>query len=145
MYWKYDAIDKLKEYTAKKHSLVSIPEEIRLLESRATAIRSATADGTPVRGGGSGREDALLSNVVHRCELERNLEQAKLWVQSVDTALELLSDEERKVLERFYIHPARGNVDRLCEELNREKSAVYERRDSALRHFTVALFGVSES
>ena len=144
MKWKFEAIEKLKQYEAKKQSMTSIPEEIARLESAMQSIRSATADGTPVKGGGSGREDMMLSNIVHREELERSLEQAKMWVALVDAGLEILSAEERLILDRFYIHPAKGNVDRLCGELGVEKSQVYARKDAALHHFTISLYGCSE-
>ncbi|MCI7807969.1 hypothetical protein MR626_01550 [bacterium] len=144
MNWKFEAIEKLKQYEAKKQSMTSIPEEIARLESAMQSIRSATADGTPVKGGGSGREDMMLSNIVHREELERSLEQAKMWVALVDAGLEILSAEERLILDRFYIHPAKGNVDRLCGELGVEKSQVYARKDAALHHFTISLYGCSE-
>lgn len=144
MNWKFEAMEKLKLYEAKKQSLRSIPEEIERLESAMKSIRSATADGTPVKGGGSGREDMMLSNIVHREELDRALEQAKKWVDLVDAGLEILSQEERLILDRFYIHPARGNVDRLCGELGIEKTQVYTKKDSALHHFTISLYGCSE-
>ena len=86
----------------------------------------------------------MLSNIVHREELERSLEQAKMWVALVDAGLETLSAEERLILNRFYIHPAKGNVDRLCGELGVEKSQVYARKDAALHHFTISLYGCSE-
>lgn len=144
MNWKYEAVDKLKQYEAKKQSLKSIPMEIARLELAMKSIRSATADGTPVSGGGSGREDMYLSNIVHREELERSLEQAKKWVALTDAGLEILTEEERLILERFYINPAKGNVDRLCGELNIEKSQVYTKKDAALRHFTITLYGCCE-
>lgn len=145
MNWKHEAIEKLKEYSAKKQSLKSIPEEMARLESAMQSIRSATADGTPVSGGGSGLEDMILSNIVHREELARSLEQARKWVSLVDSGLESLSGDEKKILSRFYISPARGNVDTLCEELGVEKAQVYRRQDSALRHFTLCLYGQTES
>jgi len=142
--WKREAMEKLKSYNARKQSLRSIPEEIARLESEMQSIRSAASDGTPVSGGGSGREDRYLSNIVHREELSRSLEQAKVWVSLVDKGLAILSPEERLVLDRFYINPARGNVDRLCGELGIEKSQVYARKDSALHHFTLSLYGCAE-
>lgn len=145
MNWKSEAVDKLRQYEAKKLSLVNIPLEISRLESAACGIRSAASDGTPVSGGGSGREDMLLSNIVHREELERSLEQAKKWVATVDTGLAILSAEERLLLERFYVHPARGHVDKLCGELGLEKSQVYAKKDSAIRHFTISLYGCCET
>ena len=145
MNWKYEAIEKLKQYEAKRQSLTSIPAEISRLESAMQSIRSATADGTPVTGGGSGREDMMISNIVHRQELEKAAEQAKAWVDNVDGGLAILSAEERLILGRFYINPAKGNVNRLCEELGVEKPTVYRRKDEALRHFTICLYGCTEN
>ena len=145
MNWKREAIDKLKNYEAHKQALECLPKEIRRLESAYTGIRSATTDGTPISGGGSTREDSMLSNIVHRDELKRRLKEARLWVAQVDKALAVLDDEERLVLDRFYIHRTKGAVEALCESLNLEKSAVYGRRDKALRHFTLALYGATET
>lgn len=144
MNWKHEAVEKLKQYEAKKISLSSVPEEIRRLELEMQSIRSAMSDGSPIKGGGNGREDMYLSNIMRREELERSLRQAEIWVSLVDAGLKILSPEERLILDRFYINPARGNVDRLCGELGIEKSQVYSRKDAALRHFTVSLYGCSE-
>ena len=145
MNWKREAIDKLKHYDAHREALENIPKEIKRLESAYAGIRSATTDGTPVSGGGNTREDSMLSNIVHRDELKRRLREARLWVAQVDKALAVLDDEERLVLDRFYIHRAKGNVGELCERLNVEQATVYRKRDSALRRFTIALYGVTET
>lgn len=145
MNWKYEAVDKLKGYEAHRVALGTIPEEIRRLEDDAARIKAADMDREPVSGGESGREDMLLSNIVHREELGRALKQARAWVRIVDKGLAVLDQDERLVLDRFYIHRAAGNVDRLCEELAVEKATVYRRRDAALRRFTIALYGCVES
>ena len=145
MDWKKEAIDKLRQYTAKKQSLKSIPEEIKRLELDMVNIRSATSDGTPMPGGGSVREDMLLNNIVRREELERTLEQAKLWVKLVDAGMEILSEIERTVLDRFFVHPEVGAADRLAGELGIDIKTVYRRRDAALRRFTISLYGAVEN
>lgn len=145
MNWKQEAMDKLQGYEARKSSLESIPQELARLKSAFASLRSTAAQDVCVNGGESRREDALLSNLVLRQELERALEQARLWVEMVERGLGVLNGEERLVLERLYLRPAKGNVERLCEELHVEKTAVYDRREKALRHFTVALYGGMES
>ena len=82
MNWKYEAIEKLKEYSAKRQALNSIPEEMARLESAMQSIRSATADGTPVSGGGSGREDMMLSITVRnwRGHSNRRENGCRLWI-----------------------------------------------------------------
>lgn len=144
MNWKFEAIEKLKQYEAKKMSLRNIPEEIKRLEAAMQSIRSATSDGSPVQGGGSGREDMYLSNIVQREELERSLELAQKWVALADAGLEFLNDEERLILDRFYINPAKGNVERLCMELGCEQATIYRKREQAIRKFTLSLYGCLE-
>ena len=145
MNWKFEAIEKLKEYTARRNAITSIPEEIKRLEEEARRIRSAATDATPVKGGGSTREDMLLDNIVHREELQRRLSDARRWVDIVDGGLAVLSDEDRLVLDRFYIHPMRGNAERLRDELGLEdERSVYKRKDKALRRFTLSLYGTCE-
>ena len=145
MNWKTEAVDKLRQYEARKNSLKSIPVEIEQLKAARRSIRSATADSTPVHGGGSGREDAMLSSIVKEEELERSLEQARKWVALVEAGLEILTDEERLVLDRFYIHSERGAAERAASDLGIDAKTAYRRKDAALRRFTIALYGGIES
>lgn len=145
-YWKYKAIDKLKDYTAQKAALQNLPEEIARLESEACSIKSATADGTPVKGGGSGREDRLLSNIVKREEHKAMLRRAKLAVNMVNRGLEVLSQDERHILDTMYIVREKGHISRLMEEFGlAEESSLYKKANKALLRFTIAMYGATES
>ncbi len=145
MRWDLEAITKLREYTVRKAALDNLPAEIERLEQEYGRIRSATTDGTPVRGGGNAREDMLLSNICLREELKLRLADTQEWIATMDNALAALTDEERLVLDRFYINPHKGSIDRLCGELNMELAGVYKRKGKALRRLTVILYGCVES
>lgn len=145
MDWKREAAEKLRLYEAKRESISQISTEIRRLENELSRVRSAIGDGTAVRGDMSRREDMLINNIARREELMVAMKIVKVWVEMVDKALAILNDEERLVLRRFYINPARGNVERLCGELGVEQATVYRRRDAALRRFCIALYGVVET
>lgn len=140
MDWKIEAREKLWQYEARKKALESIPEEIRRLEAEYRSIRSSAGGDASVHGE-SRREDAMLSNIVRREELARQLESARKWVELVDGALAVLDEERRLILERMYIHRQRGAAQRLMEELGVEKSVLYKRAEKALRLFTIALYG----
>lgn len=145
MDWKTMAIDDLREYNARRQALEVLPMQIMEIEAEMTGIRSS-ANAAPVRGSGAGsKEDVLISRMVKKEKLQGNLDRAKLWVGFMDKGLAALTEDERHILDRFYINPAKGNVDRLCEELFVEKTALYKRKDAALRRFTVALYGCAES
>ena len=104
MRWDLEAIAKLREYTVRKAALDNLSAEIERLEQEYGRIRSATTDGTPVRGGGNAREDMLLSNICLREELKMQFTDTQKWIAVMDNALATLTDEERLVLDRFYIN-----------------------------------------
>lgn len=143
--WKREAIENLKDYSAKKTSIQNIADEIGELNSKKASIRSATADGTAAKGGGSVREDVMLDNIIRAEKLSDNLRDVRRWVSRVDTGLSALDDEERLLLDRFYINPERGAADTLAFELSVDIKTVYHRKDRALRKFTVAMYGCVES
>lgn len=140
-----EAEEKLRDYNARKNGLQAATEEIARLQAKSTCIRSARTDGTPSRGGGNRREDALADNISTRCELERARGDNETWLRIVENALRTLDDEERMILDRFYINRHRGHAERLAEELCVEKAQVYRKKDKALRHFALALYGVVET
>ena len=143
MNWKAEAKEKLRRYDAMKVATITIPAEIARLVNEYTAIRSAAADGTPIHGGTSAREDAIINNIVERQELEAALKNATAWVQITDRAMKALRKEERLILHRLYIYPEKGSVERLSKELGVEYSSIYRRRDKALKTFTLALYGMT--
>lgn len=145
MNWKAEAMEKLRRYEPMRQAVRSIPQEISRLELAAKSIRSARTDGTPVRGGGNKREDMLLDNLLQRQELEWSLQQAQSWLQVTEQALRVLSPEEMLILQRLYMHPERGSLDRLSMELGIEQSSIYRRRDKALHKFTLALYGAEQT
>lgn len=144
MIWKHEAIDKLKQYEAKSAALENIPLEIRQLELSMQSIRSADPS-SPVRGNGASKEDVMLNNIAHRNELSIALHQTVLWIDSIERALGTMSPEERLLLDRFYIHPEKKAADRLAGDLRVDIKTVYRWKDEALRKFTLALYGTTET
>ena len=145
MDWKREATEKLRQHEAKKAAVLEIPGEIARLQAAFGSIRSSTSDGTPVKGGGSGREDALLGNIAMREELSIALDQTRACVERVSKALVVLTNEERMLLDRFYIAPSKGVAERLASELCLDVKSVYKRKDAALKKFTLALYGCIET
>ena len=145
MDWKPAAIERLKDYDARKTSAQLLGEQLYALEMQYTAIRAATTDVEPVRGGdGNRREDALLSNIVLREELKNNKQFVTREVEITEKGLSTLSKEERSILEAFYMRRPYNHVARLCDELCVEKSELYRRKNAALKKFTIACYGVVE-
>lgn len=144
--WKDRVIDKLRDYGLQKAAVEGLPLEIKRLEIESVSIRSAGADGAAVRGGGSGREERMLWNIMQRDTMQWNLEMATHYVAHVERGLAVLDEAEVCVLERMYIRPERNAVDRLQDEWGMmERHSVYRRLDRILYKLALAMYGVTAS
>lgn len=139
--WRMLAVNDLQTLNAKRQSLINIPERIAELEAQATSVRSATADGTPVKGGGSGREDMLLNNITERDELQDQLEQAQRQVDRIDRALGALTATERRILQVRYIDREPGAISKLSRELDLDERTIRNKLSDAMKQFSISMRG----
>jgi hypothetical protein len=133
-------MNELEMYEARKQALINIPDQIKELEEKLTSIRSQSADSISVNGGGGSRDDAYLNNIVARDRLTANLEEARRSVSRVSGALSILTQEEKELLERFYMTPEKGVSFNMADELSVDRKTVYYRKDAALKKFTIAMY-----
>jgi len=69
----------------------------------------------------------------------------KQQLDMVDRGLASLSDEERMVLEGFFLSSSEFAKDDLMDKLCIERSTLYYLREKALRKFTISMYGLLES
>lgn len=143
MNWKNEAIERLNRYPAMVQALENIPKEIKRIEWEAGNIPSGSADRIPAKTVAGPRDDRMINNMVRREELRCAYESARLWVDTTQKAMKVLTPQEESILRSMYIEPQRGVVTKLCNELGMEQSSVYRHRDQALYRFTMALYGAS--
>lgn len=134
-------IPRLRELENQRKALENIPERIKLLEMKATAIRASAKAEEPVSGGTTRGEDRLLENIAERDELAQNLKITRREVQELEKALAALSPEEQRVLEMFYINRRQNYLEQLCAELCCEKSQIYRVKERALVKLARILYG----
>ena len=143
--WCVFAIQRLRDYESRKEAIDNLTEQIKLLEDKFTAIRSATTDSTPVQGGNENkREQMLINNIATREELQNNLEITKQEIAITEKGLAALTETEKKILQRFYINRTKGYVERLCDELYISKTELYRQKEDALKRFTMVCYGIVE-
>lgn len=143
--WSVFSVQKLRDLEDRKTAVENITEQIKALEQRFTAIRSATTDGTPVQGGNENkREEMLIRNIAEREELKNNLDIITREIEVTEKALDTLTEEEKLILRRFFILRQKGYVERLCDELFVSKTRLYQKKETALKKFTLACYGIVE-
>ena len=64
-------------------------------------------------------------------------------VNSVEHAIELLTDTEREIIKKLYFHKELSFYD-ICEDCSLERSSVYRHRTNALKKISKAIYGVDD-
>ena len=85
-----------------------------------------------------------ISLCAQRAHLESILAYRRSGKERIDRGLAVLTPEQRTILDRFYIHRTDHYLDDLMDELCYDRSSIYYRHNTALRDFTVAMYGLSE-
>lgn len=145
MDWQQIAKEDLRRYQGLKQAQKQIDERLVFLEEQYTTLKSAKIEDVPIHGGEETMEDKLLTNIVNRERLKSqhgNNEKVILWVEN---GLRSITDEERFLLDVFYIRPQRTAVCIAMEKLSYSKTHVYRLRDDALRRFTLYQYGLAEN
>ena len=141
--WKKEAVNDLRTYPQRKESIENIRERIKVLEEQFTSLKGISTD-TPVMGGMSRQEEKMLDNISERERLSSSLKIAENLVKLTEKGLEVLNEREIRVIRGLYFEKSENNVERLCRQLNVEKSTLYRIKDTALAKFTRTLYGVVE-
>lgn len=138
--WKKEAIDDLKRYAHLQAGLENIEEEIKMLEEKLTSVKTVQTDRVVVQGGPQ-QGDQIVDILYRQGKLRENHEGLRSKLRRMDKSLALLTEEERTVLEKFYIKRTKFYIEDLCEMLHVERAMVYRIEDRALLKFTLGLYG----
>ena len=139
--WKHEAIKDLKRFGYLAESIKSSKEEIEdinaMLEGGGYSMSS-----TPVQGGGSKLEDKYNNCIVRKDRLQQLVEQNEKDYTRIKTALEHLSDDERKILRIAYIEHPENRAKPVMRAFCIEQTQAYHYIDKALKEYILARYGV---
>ena len=139
-----DVITDLQNYTLYRLALANTRDAIEECEREIIIVRSAINEDKPIDSSNYDNQKVISDLLKKKISLETNYDLNRRRVRRIARGLAALSDDERKVLNLFYINRPRGYVDILCEELAVERSQVYRIKNRALYKFTVSQYGSPE-
>lgn len=144
MNWKKESENELQDYGKKQLALINIPEFLNQIDYELSLMKKSKSDYECSRSSRDKWDDLYIENIVKKNELERNYILTKNRVELVEKGLLCLTNDERRLLELFYVDRPYDCVQKLCEEFEYEKSTIYNRKDVALRKFTMAMYGMND-
>ena len=147
--WKYldkrsAAIAAIKDYDAMKFIIDSTGDEVRNAYDYMSGVGGMRLDGMPHTHNPQAGEERIVNGIEEIDILKERYRQAVEYMDWFKPAWEQLSDEEQYCLETFY---GDGNTygssaaSAIAEYFSIEQSSAYKRKNRALDHLTVLLFG----
>ena len=145
--WKYldkrsGTIAALRDYSSMKFIIDHTDEEIKHKYETMESIGSMASDGMPRVHNPQAGEDRLIKGIDEIDVLQERYRQAVEYMEWFMPAWEDLSEDERYVLEAFYDeNGSSGALYEVCEKFHVEPTSAYKRKNRAVDHLRVLLFG----
>ena len=145
--WKYldkrsATIAALKDYESMQFIIKHTGDEITAERDKMVGVGSPNWDGMPHAHNPNASEDRILNGIEEIDILKERYRQAVEYMNWFKPAWEQLTEEERYVLETFYMDSEEsGAALTISEELNIERSSAYNKKNRALDHLTMLLYG----
>ena len=139
------AINALKDYEGMNYIIQTAPSEIAATQECMTGIGGLALSDMPK---GSHDPHAAENRIVKAMDsislLNERYRRAEEYVAWFLPAWQMLSEQERFVLSRFYMDDESKQVDsvgEICERFHIERTSAYKRKDRALSRLTLLLYG----
>lgn len=139
MDWKICAVDDLRRYKQMKIGIINSKEKLKFVENTAMRYNLSNAKR------GLRTDTNIINALVEASRLRQNIASTERLTKLVERGLDSLSDEERRIIDRFYMANTPLSTRVLSEELGYEPRTLYRIRDRALEKFTIAMYGIEIS
>ena len=135
-------IEAIKAYESMSFIIRNTDDEIREVRERMAGVGSPNMDGMPHAHDPQAGEKRILSGIEEIDMLKERYRQAVEYMAWFKPAWEKLTEDERFVLETFYMDAEEyGAVMTVANELKIERSSAYNKKNRALDHLTMLLYG----
>lgn len=148
--WKYlnkraGTTQAIKDYNSMKFIMESTDDEIKKSYEGMLNVGSQQIDGMPHVHNPKAGEERITKGIDEIDVLKERYRQAVAYMEWFQPAWGQLSEDEKFVLRTFYIgedkYQGSSAVDIVCSKQHIERSSAYNRKNRALNHLSVLLYG----
>lgn len=135
------AINAMEAFDSMDFIVKHSDEEIQRVENRMVGVGSQNLDGMPHAHNPQTAEDRILTGIEEIDTIKERYRQAVEYMNWYMPAWSQLSEDERYVLEMFYTDEIESPALRVAEHFEIERSSAYNKKNRALDHLTMLLYG----
>lgn len=144
--WQY--LDKrgatanaLRDYGRMEFIISHTDDEIKAAYQKMGGISSPQPDGMPHTHNPHAAEDRMVKGIEEIDVLKERYREAVEFMAWFGPAWEQLTEDDRYVLECFYMGGNEPAVNAVCERFQIERNSAYRRKNRALSKLSVMLYG----
>ena len=134
-------ISALEAYTSMDFIIRHSDEEIQKERDKMAGIGSPNLDGLPHAHDPQAGEKRMLDCIEEIDTIKERYRQAAEYMAWFKPAWNQLSDEERYVLELFFLEDAEGTAERIADHFCIDRKSAYNRKYRAVEHLSILLYG----
>lgn len=146
--WKYldkrsATIAAIKDRRSMRFIIDHTEDDIAAERDRMTGVGAVRSDGMPHAYNPKAGEDRVISGIEEIDVLKERYRQAMEYMEWFEPAWAQLSNDEQYVLETFYDENPYGTNAAwyIADHYQIEQASAYRKKNRALDHLTVLLFG----
>lgn len=141
---KTAAIDALKDYSSMEYIIQNHPDDVADVRDRMMALPSGVPTGLPRQKDPHAVETRLASSLDEIDVLKERYRRALEYMEWFRPAWDALTDDERFILTEFFLRDDISKMEAMLnigDHLHLERAQVYRKKDKALEHLTLMLYG----
>lgn len=138
---KRATVSALEAFTSMEFIINHTDDEILKVRTGLEGVGAQNLSGMPKAGDPQASEDRLVNGIAEIDVLKERYRQAVEYMSWFKPAWEQLSEEERYVLELFYLSDSTGAAEWIAEELGIDRKTAYVKRTRAENHLSTLLYG----
>lgn len=136
------AIKAIEAYDSMDFIMKHTDDEIASVRMKMEGLGSPSLDGMPHAHNPRAGEERLLKGIEEIDTIKERYRQAVEYMNWFKPAWNQLSQDEQFILEAFYMGEEEGSAAlTVSTELNIERSSAYNKKNRALDHLTMLLYG----
>ena len=148
--WQYldkrnAAVSALKDYSSMKAIIANTNGDIAAVQNRMVGVGAVNISDMPKGSRNtSAGEDRIIKGIEEIDVLKERYRQALEFMDWFQPAWDTLADDERLVLEMFYLSADNNQLNAvydICDHFHIERSSAYKKKDRALAHLAILLYG----
>ena len=147
--WQYldkkaAAINALKDYSSMKYIIEHTDEAIATLNEDMSSPVSLVLNGMPSAHDPKAGEKRLIDCIDEIDILKERYRQALEYMDWFQSAWDAVTEDEQYVLKEFYLDDEQKQIDavyNICDRFNIERSSAYNKKNRALQHLALLLYG----